>query len=228
MVHLGRGYQHGSVEDIQAELSPYALDLAPPKLPAAEKIPYLSAGGGGRGGAGGERVERSRGNSLLSGEFVVEDVGVEGEWFRRMVFLSNPNLTQSEAKLRTRKTKKGAEVRSIDKEHLACDHHCFMIGALEMFKKRDAIKILLVGLGGGALATFMSEKFVKVRNIINDKSDFNYYFIYLVFQAKIDVAELDSAIADVAKEQFDFKESERLAIRIGDGLKFIQDFDGVI
>ena len=46
-----------------------------------------------------------RGNSQLSGEFVVEDVDVDGEIHRRLVFLSNRNVVQSEAKVVTGRRK---------------------------------------------------------------------------------------------------------------------------
>ena len=37
----------------------------------------------------------------------------------------------------------------------------------------------------------------------------------------MDVVEIDPAIARVAKEQFEFNESDRLRIVIGDGLEYI-------
>jgi len=45
------------------------------------------------------RTERHRGMSSLSGEFVVEDVDVGGDLYRRLIFFSNKNLVQSEARL---------------------------------------------------------------------------------------------------------------------------------
>jgi len=45
------------------------------------------------------RTERYRGTSSLSGEFVVEDVDVGGDLFRRLIFFSNKNLVQSEARM---------------------------------------------------------------------------------------------------------------------------------
>lgn len=45
------------------------------------------------------RSERHRGVSAISGEYLVEDVDVNGQTFRRLVFLSNRNLVQSEARL---------------------------------------------------------------------------------------------------------------------------------
>jgi hypothetical protein len=35
----------------------------------------------------------------MSGDYVIEDVDVSGDMYRRLVFSSNPNIIQSEAKL---------------------------------------------------------------------------------------------------------------------------------
>ena len=56
--------------------------------------PFLSIGD-----AVNLRCERHRGSSPISGDFVIEDVDVNGQTFRRLVFLSSRNLVQSEAKL---------------------------------------------------------------------------------------------------------------------------------
>ena len=42
----------------------------------------------------------------------------------------------------------------------------------------------------------------------------------------MDVVEIDPAIARVATEQFQFEESERLKLVIGDGLEYISNFTG--
>jgi len=47
----------------------------------------------------GVRQERCRGRSDISGEFVVEDVDINGDVFRRLVFFNNPKLIQSEARI---------------------------------------------------------------------------------------------------------------------------------
>ena len=60
------------------------------------QVPFLSLGED----TVGDRVERCRGNSEFSGEFVVEDVQVSDDVFRRLIFLDNKNITQSEAKLK--------------------------------------------------------------------------------------------------------------------------------
>lgn len=58
-------------------------------------MPFLSVGGDL-----GWREEVSRGVSELSGEYCVENVkGEDGELYRRLVFLSNAALVQSESRL---------------------------------------------------------------------------------------------------------------------------------
>ncbi len=58
-------------------------------------MPFLSVGGNL-----GWREEVSRGVSELSGEYCVENVkGEDGELYRRLVFLSNSALVQSESRL---------------------------------------------------------------------------------------------------------------------------------
>lgn len=50
----------------------------------------------------GNRVVLHEGNSALSGDYVVEDVaGDSGQKFRRLIFLNNKNVIQSEARLVT-------------------------------------------------------------------------------------------------------------------------------
>ena len=59
------------------------------------QVPFLSIGEDL-----GSRVVLHEGNSELSGDFVVEDVdGDGGHQYRRLVFLSNRNVVQSEARL---------------------------------------------------------------------------------------------------------------------------------
>lgn len=59
------------------------------------QVPFLSVGGDL-----GWREEVNRGVSQLSGEYCVENVkGEDGELYRRLVFLSNAALVQSESRL---------------------------------------------------------------------------------------------------------------------------------
>jgi hypothetical protein len=64
-------------------------------LSACMQVPFLSVGG-----ELGWREVISRGVSELSGDYCVEDVrGEDGQLYRRLVFLSNAGLVQSEGRL---------------------------------------------------------------------------------------------------------------------------------
>jgi spermidine synthase len=65
----------------------------------------------------------------------------------------------------------------------------------------DPKRILIVGLGGGSMPKFLR----------------HYYP-----QAVIDVAELDPAVVDVARQFFAFAEDPRLKVHVGDGRAFIE------
>lgn len=59
------------------------------------QVPFLSVGGDI-----GVRAVRHCASSPLSGDFVVEDVKGDGTcYFRRLIFLQNRNVVQSEARL---------------------------------------------------------------------------------------------------------------------------------
>lgn len=116
---MHRNQDYTDMQAVQAELSPMVMDLAPPGMPANQQVnpntnpnkntersgplicalliqvPFLSVGGDL-----GWREEVSRGVSELSGEYCVENVkGEDGELYRRLVFLSNAALVQSESRL---------------------------------------------------------------------------------------------------------------------------------
>ena len=184
---------------MQDELSAFVMELAPPELDPGAQVPFLSLGAGGDGSVG-ERAERCRGRSQFSGEYVVEDVEVGGELYRRLVFMNNPNITQSEARLKTGKSTvplgygihisplflckshneslmawhpSSISVRSsnkkkkkvVDTSYLACKYLALMAGSVGDFISEnrrdndDPVRCLLIGLGGGALASFLSNSF---------------------------------------------------------------------
>jgi len=62
-------------------------------------------------------------------------------------------------------------------------------------------RMLVVGLGGGTLPTFLHRHFPR---------------------AAIDVAEINPRVPEVAKRFFDFREDERLHVYLGDGREFIE------
>lgn len=219
-LHRGQDYA-GGMEAVQAELSGPVMQLAPPGLSSRrQQVPFLSAGGPGAGL--GERAVR-----LQAAGMVVEDVTAEdARRYRRLLFLSNPNLIQSEARLMPstalatkKKNKKkslgrraepggAAAVRTadgaeIDAAFLSCDHHQAMVGGLALLRLEPAatFRVLLVGLGGGSLPLFLHRLFPACSLV---------------------VVEIDPAVVAVASEWFGFCGDERAHVVVGDGVAHIQ------
>lgn len=223
IVAMHRNQEYDSMDAVQSELSPMVMDLAPPGMPPNHQVPFLSATGDL-----GWRDVVSTGVSDLSGEFCVENVrGEDGELYRRLVFLSNTALIQSESRLVPPKTashkKRGKKkVKSttpsavppssltVDTGFLCCEHHKLMVSGLSMLrintqqKNDDPASVLLVGLGGGGLPQFL-------RDFVPDVT--------------VEVVELDPSVLEVAKEWFGFRPDERLTVTIGDGLERIVAYE---
>ncbi|XP_059196441.1 eEF1A lysine and N-terminal methyltransferase [Centropristis striata] len=220
VVAMHRNQEYTDMQGVQSELSPMVMDLAPPGMPANQQVPFLSVGGDL-----GWREEVSRGVSELSGEYCVENVkGEDGELYRRLVFLSNAALVQSESRLVALNTASGHKKKnkkkvkptaapatsstslSVDSGFLCCAHHEVMVAGLTMLgvgtpqNKDVPVSVLLVGLGGGGLPQFLRD------------------FVPNVF---VEVVELDPVVMQVAKEWFGFRPDDRLTVTVGDGLKRI-------
>ncbi|XP_055041846.2 eEF1A lysine and N-terminal methyltransferase [Misgurnus anguillicaudatus] len=223
IVAMHRDQEYEDMQAVQSELSPMVMELAPPGMPANQQVPFLSVGGDL-----GWREVVGRGVSALTGEYSVEDVrGEDGHLYRRLIFMSNAQLVQSESRLQAtatasapkKKNKKkskpslsegptvtGAKVRSVDRGFLCCTYHEVMVAGLAMLgtdaisKKDHPISVLLVGLGGGGLPQFVHD---------------------FVPCARVDVVELDPAVLEVAQTWFGFQTDERLKVILGDGLEHI-------
>ncbi|XP_036609309.1 eEF1A lysine and N-terminal methyltransferase [Trichosurus vulpecula] len=222
-VALHRDQQYQGMDSIQAELSGKVMELAPPGLPAQQQVPFLSVGGDI-----GIRTIQHRDCSSLSGDYIIEDVqGDDRRYFRRLIFLSNRNVVQSEARLLTdtphraqKKRKKDkkklrpADVpenpsvpasQPIDKSFLCCEHHKAMIAGLALLKNPEMLpeallSLLVVGLGGGSLPLFLHDHFLK---------------------SHIDAVEIDPSMLEVATRWFGFSQSDRMKVHIADGLDYI-------
>ncbi|XP_062353582.1 eEF1A lysine and N-terminal methyltransferase isoform X2 [Cinclus cinclus] len=212
-VALHREQHYEGMAGIQAELSGKVMELAPPSLPARQQVPFLSVGGDI-----GERAVRHCGSSPLSGEFVVEDVRGDGTcYFRRLIFLQNRNVVQSEARLlapislpgqkKRRKDKKKPSPTeppgAIDKSYLCCEHHKAMVAGLCLLGGPDALPelaVLVVGLGGGSLPLFVHDYFS---------------------QARVAVVEIDPSMLEVATRWFGFSQGDRMQVHISDGLDYV-------
>lgn len=83
------------MDAVKSELEDCILNLAPERLSDKDDIPFLSLGSDL-----GVRNTCYEGKSHISGSFVVEEVEKDGYEFRRLVFLSNPYVIQSEARLK--------------------------------------------------------------------------------------------------------------------------------
>ncbi|NWT11045.1 MET13 protein, partial [Vireo altiloquus] len=213
-VALHREQHYESVGSIQAELSEKVMELAPPGLPPRQQVPFLSVGGDI-----GVRTVRHCDTSPLSGEYVVEDVKGDGSfYFRRLVFLRNRNVVQSEARLlpptplqgqkKRRKDKKKPSPTeppgAIDKSYLCCEHHKAMVAGLCLLGGPDALPgelaVLVVGLGGGSLPLFVHDYFS---------------------QARVAVVEIDPSMLKVATHWFGFSQDDRMQVHISDGLDYV-------
>lgn len=93
IVSMHRGQIYTTWEDVKFELAASIKSLAPSGVSNHEQIPYLSLGS-----EVGNRETIFKGRSDLSGDYIVEEItGADGKILRRLVFLSNQNVIQSEA-----------------------------------------------------------------------------------------------------------------------------------
>lgn len=164
------------------------------------QIPFLSLGSDV-----GHRKVLYEGNSEFSGAFVVEDVVTENkEKYRRLYYLKSQLVIQSEAKLKTIKSRKGAIKEIVDLTYLNCRHHIYMSVATYLAcrnKKKPVIAV--IGLGGGGLCSFLN-KFLPKINIIG--------------------VDIDKEMLKIATEWFDFHQNEKMKAKIQDGIEFLDEF----
>ncbi|KAF7690171.1 hypothetical protein HF521_011975 [Silurus meridionalis] len=196
-------------------------------MPANQQVPFLSVGGDL-----GWREVVGRGISTLTGEYSVEDVrGEDGHIYRRLIFMNNTQLVQSESRLRStsttgsvqkKKSKKKSKAptaetpASVNKNHtvdrgfLCCTHHEVMIAGFAMLGKEAVsnkdrqVSVLVVGLGGGGLPQFIRD---------------------FVPGVLVEVVELDPAVLEMAKTWFGFQPDDRLKVTLGDGLEHINTLE---
>jgi spermidine synthase len=191
VTHRNQSYK--SLDDIKNELNDTVKSFAPKGLKDMSKIPFLSLGNDV-----GSRSIIFSGISNFSGEFVVEDVQSDESTYRRLIFMNNQFVIQSEALVKKFKKK-----TIIDHTHLSCEHHVFMIlGMLMAAQKSQNKHSLIVGVGGGNLMMYI----------------YNY-----LKNIKLTCIEIDPEIVKTAKQYFGLVEDEkRLQIKIDDGLEFLK------
>ncbi|XP_031837673.1 eEF1A lysine and N-terminal methyltransferase homolog [Nomia melanderi] len=199
IVTLRREHKFDSWDAVKTELEDCILNLAPDGLSGKNDIPFLSLGSDV-----GQRVICYEGKSELSGSFVVEEIERDGYEFRRLVFLNNPYVIQSEARLKQVKSRRGKMKKVIDPGFLACDHHLYMsIGVAAVINQKEYDEIMIIGLGGGSLCTFLYNCFPKL---------------------KIIAVDIDEAMLKVATDYFGLTLDTRMKVEISDGVQFIKEY----
>lgn len=189
---LRRGHKFDSLEAVKEELAHAAKMLIPYGF--VGQIPFLSLGSDV-----GRRVKVFEGSSQISGDFVVEDVDVDDSTHRRLVFLDNQFLVQSEAKLKSIKRKNKTKL-VVDFGHISL-YHSFMCVGVEL-SRSDVTKVAVLGLGGGSLCMFLRKCYDNL---------------------KVTAVDFDPAMLDVARDYFELQLDDNLEVQIKDGLDFLKD-----
>ncbi|KAK9879389.1 hypothetical protein WA026_006458 [Henosepilachna vigintioctopunctata] len=199
VVTMHRNQKYGTLEDVQNELSDIIRDLTPANV-KTQKVPCLSLGTEGVG----KRTIIHEGISEISGGYIVEDVEAEGAKFRRLYFLSNQLVIQSEAKLKEYKNRKGIVKEVADLNYLTCKHHSPMIlGSYIACTKKPNSSVAILGVGGGGLCSFLN-KFLPATKVIG--------------------VEIDPEMIKIGIDWFGLKKNDQLKIEVNDGLKFLQQY----
>ncbi|XP_044752942.1 eEF1A lysine and N-terminal methyltransferase homolog [Coccinella septempunctata] len=198
VVTMHRGLNYGSIEDIQKDLGDIIRDTTPVNS-KNNKIPCLSLGEDGIG----SRQVIHEGFTKTSGGYIIEDVEMEKKKYRRLYFLSNQLVIQSEAKLISYKNRKGILKDKPDLTNLTCTHHFYMVLAASIAcdNERNA-SVAVLGVGGGGLCSFLNKYKSKMRII---------------------GVEIDPEIIEIATNWFGLQRNNTLEIRCQDGLRYLKE-----
>lgn len=191
---LRAGHAFGDVRAVQRELKPLIKDLAPP---GAGAVPVMTAGNDL-----GRRDVVATGLMGSGDAYVVEQVLDGARTLRRLLFKSNPRSIQTEVvvarvkppKASTGKKKKKAKAAwRVDTADVRSAYHRAILAAVATATAVD--DVVLVGLGGGALATALRAH----------------------TDANIRAVELDAAVVQIAERWFGFSRAD-VSVTVGDGL----------
>lgn len=197
VVIMHRNQVYESLDAVKVELEDCVRNLAPATI-GTDKILFLSLGADV-----GERILRFEGTSKFSGNYVVEDVTIDDDKFRRLFYLSSQSVIQSEAKLKRSKSRSGNEKETIDVTYLNCEHHIYISRAVAMsIKDKSAGKCLIIGLGGGGLCSFLRK--------------------YLQ-QLDITAVDIDADMLKIAVDWFDLSLGDKMHVEIKDGIQYLAE-----
>lgn len=182
-------------------------------------------------GAMDARKNVSSGSSDVNGKWIVEEIDREDCQVRQLVFDSNTSLIQSEAFLKSGFLTSGSShctasgVKDkwvLDTEQLACTHHYMMLASLALHASQplrnianSELKITVLGLGGGLLATFLLQHFPRVAPI--------NFPVQLELQITLTAVELDKEMVTVATKHFGFPgQDKRVTVKVMDALTYLE------
>jgi ubiquitin-conjugating enzyme E2 J2 len=234
---LSRTY--GSTQEIQEELADIVRMIAcqgqfltsrlHAKLREAKEIPFLAVHGLG------DRNVLARGTSVLSGDYIVEECQSgntnDGDrYVRRLYFMSNPYVIQSEVGLvlppaGTTSPAGGSELRQVDRAYVGFEYYQTLAagilaysmppvqsngGSDEADSTLSQVSGLLIGLGGGGLVNYFDYLTpISSSGTAGASSTLSHHLV---------VIELDPCVRDVAVEYFGLAVGPNVDVRIGDGL----------
>lgn len=229
-VSCNRPHVFPEMNELQSELSPFMMALAPGDRDVKQQIPFMAIN------VDSDWEVIAEGTSTLSGSYVVEEKEDDDgrSVYRRLVFLQNQQLVQSECRLvatnnsnkgKDKKAKKnakkssttkkasGAEAAASSSSSSSSDYRLDVWYVDELYKSMLAClnivpqgrlprRALIVGLGGGSLVMVLQR---------------------LVPGIVIDAVELDSVVVDVAQEHFGFTAGSHTHVHVADGVQFMMN-----
>ena len=202
-VAFGRHHTFESQTAVQDELTYVVQALSqqgrflPPDLLKRHtgnlSIPFMALDGIG------SRNVLAEGDTSVSGKYLIEQVRAGDKIVRRLYFMSNPFVIQSEVAI-------CKDV--VNRSFLAFDYHKQMAaGILALSSMNDVTPAgMVIGLGGGGLVNFL---------------------VHVLENLHLTVVELDGSVVKIAEKYFGYEPTEKVSTRIGDGLTVTGDMEYV-
>ena len=207
VVFLSRKHHYENMESIKNDLGNKLQEFFPLSSSSEKKIAFLSIGEDI-----GERTVVWEGNSEFNGQMFVEDVCIDSQMYRRLVFASNHNIIQSEARLMKSKKQGPSSIYRCQQDFLSCDHHQYIAAGLAIINRpfKNQYNLLMIGLGGGCFISFLANNLKSYDDII----------------LHVTVVEIDPLLEQVARKYFDFDRKTRKNVQINividDGLQYLR------
>lgn len=248
IVALGRsGHAFESTAKVQEELNAKVVELAPDTLGPEEKIPYLTV----EEGLGLRNIVHQC-TSPLSGAFFVEEIQEDDETLRRLVFLSNTNVIQSEVKMLTRKhpaspsaanpalfeASVAQPVDTTPKEAAAVKKKKNKKKKLQRKKKAQAKQVgvntsylafeyhkgMVASLHAASLSTRLSTDSLHRTLVLGLGGGCLAQYLHDNIPCMdVTACELDPTIVMVAEQYFGFKQDQRMRVVVADALEYVAE-----